>query len=230
MSLVRSLSLALLASLLSAGCAPHAAAPASAHPVVTRPAATLDRAAVRRVLAERRAVTIQRFLAYRDAQVYPFNPGPGTAHLWIDGQGNLCAAATIISGDWGRDATVAAVDGQLGLRLADVQGGRLGEWMLTSGLTHHELVAIQVPGWEGPTPVVEDPRRAAEIARLYQIYLDVERQLTTLADESLEQAVDALMARPALARSFLADPQALVAALSPFAVPPSTLAVAIAGG
>ena len=229
MSLVRSLSLACLASLLAAGCAPRAPAPAG--PAITRPAATVERAAVRRVLAERRAVTVQRFLAYRDAQVYPFNPGPGTAHLWIDGQGNLCAAATIISGDWGRDATVAAVDGKLGLRLADVQGGRLRDWMLTSGLTHHELVAIQVPGWgEGPTPVVEDPRRAAEIARLYQIYLDVERQLTTLADESLEQAVDALMARPALARGFLADPQALVAALSPFAVPPSTLAVAIAGG
>ena len=82
MSLVRSLSLACLASLLAAGCAPRAPAPAG--PAITRPAATVERAAVRRVLAERRAVTVQRFLAYRDAQVYPFNPGPGTAHLWIE--------------------------------------------------------------------------------------------------------------------------------------------------
>ena len=217
MSLLRSTLLLVLAGSLAAGCAGRPSTVVDAGAPIARPApAPIDRAAVRAALAERRAITFQRFLAYREARVYPYNPGPGTAHLWIDGEGHLCAAATIISGDWGRDATVAAAEGNVGLRLSDVKAGRLNDWMLTSGLAHHELVAIQVPGWD-PGPQPEPDQRQQEIVRLYQTYVDVERQLTNLWDEDLEQATDALLARPALARAFLADPSALVASLSPFA-------------
>ncbi len=233
MSLLRSALMLVLAGALAAGCAarPPAVTAATGGDTIARSGATaLDRAAVRAALAGRRQITIARFLAYRDRQVYPVNPGPGTAHLWIDADGNLCAAATIISGDWGRDATVAAVDGKLGTRLADVHAGRLADWMLTSGLTHAELVAIQVPGFEQPTPVLQSDAHAIETARLYQIYLDVERQLASLADENLELAVDRLLARPALARAFVEDPARLVASLSPaarrFATAPTVVAVA----
>ncbi len=196
----------------------------------------VDRAALRAALAERRQVVYQRFLAYREAQVYPINSfGDGFQHVWVDAQGNLCAAATLISGDWGRVVTARVGDEDNLIALASVQAGPLADWILTSGLTHQEIVAIQVPGWQGMRPDLEpdpDPR-AQEIARLYQIYVDVERQMTTMWDANLDDAVDQLMAQPALARALLdgrvagpgrfgaTDPQP-VASVAParFAQPP----------
>ncbi len=176
-------------------------------PVVQPAPRELDRAALRAALAERRAVTFQRFLAYRDAQVYPINSyGDGFRHVWVDEQGNLCAAATIISGDWGREVTARVSREDNFIALATVHDGPLADWILTSGLTHHEIVSIQVPGWEGmrgPEPELQPDPRAVEIARLYGIYIDVERQLTTMWDASLDDAVDELMARPDLARALL---------------------------
>lgn len=175
-------------------------------PRAADPADDLDRAAVKAKLLERRTVMKARFLAYRDSGVYPINTyEPGLAHVWVDVLGNLCAAATMISGDWGYDPTIAAVDGNLFIALADVKDGALADWMLTSGLTHSEIVAIQEPGFMGrmepePRPQL-DP---AEAQRLYAIYTSVERQIDSLWDESLDEAVDALMKHPELARRFLA--------------------------
>lgn len=221
MSFLRSALFSLVAGALALGCAGRPAPITDGGTPIAKPVPApvkVDRARVKTALAERRKLSFERFLAYRERRVYPFNPGPGTQHLWIDADGNLCAAATIISGDWGRDATVAAVGGELGIKLADVHAGRIADWMLTSGLTHGELVAIQVPGWDpGPQLRPEPDPRQQEIVRLYQTYVDVERQLTGLWDENLEHAVDALMARPELARAFVADPAGLVGSLSPFA-------------
>ena len=199
----------LLAASLSLGaCAPGARAPshprdAAPDPIVAAPEPAPDRAKLRAALAARRAVTVDRFLAYREARVYPVNSfQPGLAHVWIDAQGNLCAAATIIAADWGRDATVAAVQGDNFIALAAVDDGPLADWILTSGLTHHEIVAIQEPGFMGRFEEPE-PDRIAEVERLYTVYLSVERQLTTMADASLDAATDALLAHPDLARRFL---------------------------
>jgi hypothetical protein len=161
----------------------------------------LDRAKVRAALAERRKEVIERFLAYREARVYPWNRMPlSTQHIWFDDQGNLCAAATLISKDWGRESTMKVGERDRGLQLAKVKKGEVADWILTSGLTHHEIVAIQVPAIG-----VDDPMlRAPEIERLYAIYNDVERQLRTLGDENLDLATDALMKRPDLARQLLA--------------------------
>ena len=64
---------------------------------------------------------------------------------------------------------------------------------------------------------------AQEIARLYGMYVDVDRQLTGLWDESLDQATDALMQRPDLARALLggvaAGPGRFAATVA-FAQPP----------
>src|SRR5204863_8905521 len=70
----------------------------------------------------------------------------------------------------------------------------------TSGLTHHEIVSIQV------LPVQPDPeeeRNYQETQRLYTLYVDVERQLRAMWDESLDDATDALMKRPDLARALI---------------------------
>ena len=69
-------------------------------PVIVQPAKpAIDRAALRAKLAERRALTMSHFLAYRENRVYPLNtlPGGGMRHVWQDDNGNLCAAATLIS-------------------------------------------------------------------------------------------------------------------------------------
>jgi len=200
-----------LALALATGCAGSLAKPKA--PEVVHVEQQLDRAAVKAKLAARRAVVIDRFLAYRDGRVYPVNnlPGGGFRHVWIDEFGNLCAAATLISHDLGREAAIELAKDNLELKLADVATGKAGAWMLTSGLTHHELVAIQVPGWQGmrqpiaPEPMPAPDPRIAEVERLFQIYIDVERQLRDLADESLELATDALMKQPALARRFVAQ-------------------------
>jgi hypothetical protein len=159
----------------------------------------IDRAQVHAALAARRAENVQRFLAYREARVYPINDvAMGFQHVWLDSAGNLCAAATLISGDWGRDSTARVALENNTVALAGVTEGPLLDWILTSGLTHHEIVAIQVPGWQ------EDRMsRQEEIERLHALYVDVERQLDTMADASLDDAVDALMARPDLARALL---------------------------
>jgi hypothetical protein len=197
-----------LAATLAGGCAAantsssvaRPAIPGAAEPDADRATArALDRAALRKKLAERRQLTFQRFVAYRDAQVYPINSyGPGLRHVWIDETGNLCAAATLISGDWGRDAAARVGAQNRELRIADVTSGPVADWIATSGLTHGELVAIQLPGDD-----INDGPRPIEVQRMHTMYIDVERQLRSLWDENLDLAVDALLKRPALARAFL---------------------------
>ena len=203
----------LLASSFGTACSTVHAGPGPTAPARIQPVRTVDRAAVRASLAARRAQTVQNFLAYRDARVYPMvgKPLGGFHHVWIDRSGNLCAAATLISKDWGREATIRA-GGTGALKLSTVTSGPLADWILTSGLTHQEIVAIQVPGF-----TAMDDGRDLEIERLHAIYIDVERQLSDLADKNLDAAVDALMKRPELARRLVAG---RVAGPGTFATPP----------
>jgi hypothetical protein len=163
---------------------------------------TIDRAKLRTALAARRQESLDRFLAYRDARSYPINSyTPGLQHVWMDEQGRLCAAATLISADWGRDAAARIAAENNFIMLADVHDGPIADWILTSGMTHHEIVAIQEPMMREPSP--DDGKTLAEIERLHGIYTSVERQVHQLWDESLDEAVDALMAHPKLAERFL---------------------------
>jgi hypothetical protein len=202
------LRLSLAASLLLGACAPSTkqSAPVK-QPEIVQPAPKqkIDRESVKSALAARRQVSYQRFLAYREAQVYPINSYTnGAQHVWLDELGNLCAAATIIAGDWGRDATARVAAENNFIALADVQAGPLRDWVLTSGLTLQEIVAIQVPPMGAmPEEIMQPDPQAMEIARLYNMYVDIERQLTGLWEENLEAATDALMARPELARDLL---------------------------
>jgi hypothetical protein len=215
-------SLLLSASLLTSACGASAVRSAGDAGVAPAPAVavapSIDRAAVRAALAARREASVERFLAYREARVYPLNSfADGLQHVWLDALGNLCAAATIIAADWGRDAVAAVAREDNFVRLADVHDGPLADWILTSGLTHHEVVAIQEPMMYEPEPTPGPDVRAPELARLHAIYTSVERQLRTLWDENLDLATDALLARPDLARALL---DGHVAAAGRFAVGP----------
>ena len=192
---------------------------------ITRPAprsvpqhTQLDRAAVRAKLAARRKVVFARFLAYREGRVYPINnlPVDGPRHLWFDDWGNLCAAATLISADWGRDATmrIGATDRQI--QIASIHTGAVNDWILTSGLTQQELVAIQLPG-DPITMPIQPEQREQEIARMFRTYVDVERQIRSMWESNLDAATDALMRHPDLARSVL---RGQVAGAGEFATPP----------
>lgn len=170
-----------------------------ADPIVVKHDA-IDRAALRDALAQRRQISLDRFLAYREGRVYPINTfADGLQHVWLDELGTLCAAATIIAGDWGYDVTASVSYEDNFVRLADVKDGPLADWMLTSGLTHAELVAIQEPMMREPRPQASPE----EITRLYTVYTSVERQIRSLWDENLDAATDALLARPDLARQVL---------------------------
>jgi hypothetical protein len=224
------LSSLLRATSLSTACfANSAAAP---RPPIHEPVVQIktDRASVRAQLAMRRAEMIKRFLAYREARAYPWN-WRGTlrpAHIWFDDNGNLCAAATLISADWGRESTMKVGEKDRGIVLAKITKGELADWMLTSGLTHAEIVAIQVPPMDTGR---DEMRRFDEIERLHAMYTDVERQLNALYDENLELATDRLMARPDLAfkfmRGMLPGPgKYFVEAPKPEPVPPPSTPVA----
>ena len=94
------------------------------------------------------------------------------------------------------------------IRLADVSQGPLMDWILTSGLTQDEMVAIQkpfMPVTEKPqiapaTPVAVDAKmRAAETARLRAIYRKVEHDIVKNEKRDVDLAVDRLMKHPDLA-------------------------------
>lgn len=174
----------------------------------------LDRAAVRAKLAQQRTANLARFRAYQAKRAYPSNTfTDAKLNVWLDREGRLCAAATIIQLS-GRDdlvAHVAATDNFV--RLADVTDGALMDWMLTSGFTQDEIAAIQEPFMPvadepavepQPEPVLVNRRlRRAEDRRLAATYRRVERQLVKNAAKSLDRAVDRLMAHPDLARQLL---------------------------
>lgn len=169
------------------------------------PMPVTDRAAVKTALARRRAQNLKLFRAYYKAGVYPHNiTTSGPLNVWLDAEGRLCAAATILakSGHHDLAMSIGATNNQI--RLADVKDGALMDWILTSGFTQAEIDAIQEPfdgpAWYEPTP----EQRLAEDRRLRKRYGEVDRMLVKQRARSLDAAVDRLMQHPTLAASLLA--------------------------
>lgn len=181
-------------------------------PALRMPARSLDRATVRAKLAERRKQNLERFRAYQAKGIFPQNTYvKGALNVWTDETGNLCAAATIIYAD-GHEELVKIVGQRANfIRLADVTQGPLMDWMLTSGFTKEEIVAIQAPmvytGEEmkrlQEQERVNEQLRLAEAARLKKVYKRVERDIVKNEAKSLERATDRLMANPSLAWKLL---------------------------
>jgi len=173
------------------------------------PTQVLDRAALRVKLIANRATNVANFRAYVKRGVFPSNTYKhGKLNVWIDAAGNMCAAATMIN-DWGLTSLVNRVGDQTNfIRLLDVRQGPLMDWMLTSGLTRAEIVAIQEPGSfvgqivepEAPSPILVDAKlRKAEDVRLTRRYKQVDAMIARNTNRSIEAAVDLLMKHPDLA-------------------------------
>ena len=124
---------------------------------------------------------------------------------------NICAAATIIHADGHAELVKIVGDRANFIKLADVTDGPLMDWMLTSGFTKEEIVAIQAPMvYTGDMERrlqeqerVNEQLRLAETARLKKVYKTVERSIVKNEKKSLELAVDRLMANPSLAWKLL---------------------------
>lgn len=165
-----------------------------------------SRAEVRAKLAQARAANLQRFRAYQKQGVFPSNTfDQRKLNVWMDEDGHLCAAATIINASGQSELVQKVAEQSNFIRLADVRQGPLMDWILTSGLTQQEIAAIQEPFMPvyREQPVVEPDLRTAENQRLLKKYRQVEAQIVRNQKKSLDLAVDRLMKNPGLAWTFV---------------------------
>lgn len=212
------LTFSLLAATVSPAFAGFAQAPTAGAPHMIRPAdyeaerptpriSDQARARLRTLLTKRRAKNVRSFAAYVARGSYPHNfATPDRLNVWIDEEGHMCAAATMIfrSSTSARTLVRDTAKNDNYVRLADVDSGPLLDWILTSGLTHDEVVAIQEP-FDGPDPGEDMPPRQAPVSwrtsednRLRARYAQVMAQLKSAPAGSIEAAIDALAFRPDL--------------------------------
>jgi hypothetical protein len=177
------------------------------------PKKQLSRAAVRAALVKARATNLAAFRAYQAKGIFPNNTfRAGKANVWVDVDGNYCAAATLIKMSGLDDLVIKTGEQNNFIKLANVKQGPLMDWILTSGFTQDEIAAIQEPfmdvrrGGE-PEPIlatVDAKKRKAEDARLLAKYKRVDRMLVKGATKSLDKAVDHLMQHQDLAWTLIA--------------------------
>jgi hypothetical protein len=189
---------------------PVAATEAKAETAVETAAETkADAPTARAVLAERRALVIDRLRAYRVARVYPTDGAGLPIGVFRDDHGVRCPMSELMFLSGRSDLVDAVVRLDNDLKLADVHGGPLFDWMLQSGLTQEEIIEIQgVIDWGGGferqnglqlqgTPQLarsvdlRDEARAIVDAKL----MAAERMLRAGTASSLATAVDRLAER-----------------------------------
>jgi hypothetical protein len=175
-------------------------------PAPMRIAPVLDRAQVRAALAKARAKNLAAFRAYQRAGVFPSNTfSDDKLNVWVDAQGHYCAAATLIKASGQVDLVTRTGEQNNFIRLADVQQGPLMAWILTSGFTQDEIVAIQEPfrpvmREEPAEPnLVDEKLRKAEDKRLVAKYRAIDKMLVKNQKTSLDLATEKLMSHPQLA-------------------------------
>ncbi|HEY5934568.1 MAG TPA: hypothetical protein VIU61_08035 [Kofleriaceae bacterium] len=187
------------------------------YPITVKPdiMPIVDRAKVRAKLASNRAANLTRFRLYQAKGVFPSNVYSNKKlNVWLDEDGNYCAAATIIQMSGNDDLAAMTAEDNNFVKLGAVKQGPLMDWILTSGLTQAEIAAIQEPfmgvgggriqpNWESPPPVLITKRKA-EDQRLIKKYSQVEAQIVKNRDKSLDLATDRLMKNPTLAAALLA--------------------------
>lgn len=102
--------------------------------------------AIRAELAARRALNLQRFREYIARDVFPINTyTPGALNVFVDEEGHICAAATIMTMDGMGELVRAQAARDNFIRLGDVREGALYDWILHSGFTQEEIAMIQEP-------------------------------------------------------------------------------------
>lgn len=164
-----------------------------------------ERVRIRRDLASARRRHLAMLRRYANAMAFPINTyEPGRLNVFIDGEGHICAAANLIARDGQRELVeqTAALDNNV--RLVEVVGGPLMDWMLTSGFTQEEIGRIQEPY----SYIDEElPRRdyqeelEDEKRRVRAVLLSVAAQLERDSATSLDLATERLLAARMAARA-----------------------------
>lgn len=156
-----------------------------------------ERAQVRAELARRRATNLARFEAYVARGSYPVNSyEPGPLNVFIDDEGRICAAATIMTDDGLGELVRALASSNNFLRLGTVTDGPVMEWILRSGFTQEEIAMIQEPfmGNRQPEPDLGVGPRQAEHERLVARYAEILAALRHDARANLDVATSRLLA------------------------------------
>jgi hypothetical protein len=185
-------------------------------PVVAAEARPITDAApsvVRETLAARRAKAIEELRAYRLARVYPTDAAGMPLGVFRDDHGVRCPMSELIYQSGRTDLVDAVVRLDNDMRLADVHGGPLFDWMLQSGMTQEEIVEVQgameldyyrfqVEATPQDTRLVYRSRqqvdlREAAFATVDAKLLAAERMLRAGTANSLATAVDRLAERRA---------------------------------
>lgn len=94
-------------------------------------------------LAARRAQIIGWLRDYAAAGVYPTDDAGRPLSVFRDARGVRCPMAEVIFRTGHGDIVDAVVRENNAVRLADVHGGPLLDWMLGSGLTRDEIAVVQ---------------------------------------------------------------------------------------
>ena len=162
-----------------------------------------ERARVRAELASARRRHLGMLRRYANAMAFPVNTyEPGMLNVFVDDEGHICAAANLIARDGQRDLVQRTAAQDNYLRLAEVVGGPLMDWMLSSGFTQEEIARIQEPHeYIDEEQPPRDAQRAleAEKQRVRMVLLQVARELERTTDASLEVATERLLAARAAA-------------------------------
>jgi hypothetical protein len=159
------------------------------------------KAEIVKALKERRAKNLKSFSAYRKGGVYPHNSWRrGPLNVWMDADGHLCAAATMIDKDGKHALVEKTAETNNNIRLLDVTRGELLDWILTSGFTIEEIDRIQMPMIEPDMPVID---YRVEDQKLAASYLKTEKALVKNQKASLELAAKRLLENPHLARQLV---------------------------
>jgi hypothetical protein len=163
------------------------------------------RAKLRKVLKAHRAKNVASFRAYAKRGVYPHNFNTdGALNVWIDQEGHMCAAATMIFKSGAKSLVRKTGRDDNFIRLGDVTSGPLLDWILTSGLTQTEVATIQEPFMGRPN---QEPGsrawRLTEDARLRARYTNILASLDADPSSSLDAAIDALATHPDLVAKLL---------------------------
>lgn len=165
--------------------------------------ARAERQRVRAELASARRRHLGMLRRYANAMAFPVNTyEPGMLNVFVDDDGHICAAANLIARDGQRDLVQRTAAQDNYLRLAEVVGGPLMDWMLSSGFTQEEIARIQEPYMYIDE---EQPRRQvqrdleAEKQRVRTVLLQVARELERNTAASLDLATDRLIAARAAA-------------------------------
>ena len=142
----------------------------------------------RSVLAQRRAAAIQRLHDYGVAGEFPTDAARMPLAVFRDDHGRRCPMSELIFASGHAALVDRVVRENNQLRLADVDEGPVLEWILGSGLTQEETIAIQ--GLMEITPAVTpEPdtarRQAAARVEIQRRIAERERQLQAGTEASL---------------------------------------------